>query len=213
MKAKQTWVDGRVDVLLAALHELGLSASRAAATGLIHERVRWVSTQAGISSATARRYLTDEALEALAQTMAFSLVQETPGADILEASPSVAVPLPLIGRCIAGLAEAVQVRLHELDDIDHVRVTVTQLAHALSGVGQLTATTSDSGRRDDAAGHAVVMLPPGLIHRVARYLDAAATLVTAGVLPEGIHPSHTDQLAATFRHDATSLRSCLDDDQ
>ena len=209
MSAKQTWVDGRVDVLLAALHELGLSASRAAATGLIHERVRWVSSQAGISPAAARRYLTDEALEALAQTMAFSLVEETPGADVIEALPTAGVPLPLLGRCIAGLAEAVQVRLNELDDIDHIRVTVAQLAHALSAVGQLTATASDSGQPGDATSPLVVMLPPGLIHRAARYLDAAATLVTAGVLPNGIAPAHTDQLAATFRHDATSLRSCV----
>ena len=144
MSGKQTWVDGRVDVLLAALHELGLSASRAAATDLIHERVRWVSSQAGISPTSARRYLTDQALEALAQTMAFSLVEETPGADVLEAIPTAGVPLSLLGRCIAGLAEAVQVRLHELDDIDHVRVTVAQLAHALSAIGQLTAAAPRS---------------------------------------------------------------------
>ena len=54
---QQAWVDGRVDVLLAALHDLGMSASRAAAAELIHERVRWVSAQAGISPTAARHYL------------------------------------------------------------------------------------------------------------------------------------------------------------
>jgi hypothetical protein len=43
-------------VLLAALHDLGLSASRAAAE-LIHEPDRWVSAQAGISPTAARHYL------------------------------------------------------------------------------------------------------------------------------------------------------------
>jgi hypothetical protein len=211
MSPKQTWVDGRVDVLLAALHGLGLSASRAAAADLIHERVRWVSSQTGISPAAAQRYLTDQALEALAQTMAFTLVQETPGADVIEAPRTAGVPLPLVGRCIAGLAEAVQVRLHELDDIDHVRVTVAQLAHSLSAIGQVTATPTDSGQPGDPAGPVVIMMPPGLVHRAARYLDAAATLVTLGALPDGVHPAQTDQLAAAFRRDATSLRSCVID--
>jgi hypothetical protein len=42
MTPQPSWVDGRVDALLTALHELGMSASRTAATELIHERVRWV---------------------------------------------------------------------------------------------------------------------------------------------------------------------------
>lgn len=117
------------------------------------------------------------------------------------------MPLPFLGRCIAGLAEAVQVRLHERDDIDHTRQTVAQLAHALSAIGQLTAAASDSGRGDDGATPVVIMMPPGLVHRAARYVDAAATLVTTGVLPDGIHPAQADPLTATFRHDATSLRS------
>ena len=67
---RQAWVDSRVDVvLLAALHDLGMSASRAAAAELIHERARWVSAQAGISPTAARRYLTDDALTDLPRTM------------------------------------------------------------------------------------------------------------------------------------------------
>jgi hypothetical protein len=34
MARKPIWVDGRVDVLLAALHDLGMSVSRAAAAEL-----------------------------------------------------------------------------------------------------------------------------------------------------------------------------------
>jgi hypothetical protein len=66
---REAWVDGRVDVLLIALHDLGMSASRAAAAELIQERVRWVSAQAGIAPTAARRYLTDDALTELARTM------------------------------------------------------------------------------------------------------------------------------------------------
>ena len=42
MTTKPSWVDGRVDTLLAELHDLGMSVSRAAATALINERVQWV---------------------------------------------------------------------------------------------------------------------------------------------------------------------------
>ena len=139
MAPRQAWVDGRVDVLLAALHDLGMSASRAAAAELIHERVRWVSAQAGISPTAARRYLTDDALTDLARTMVVTLAEETPGADVIASARTAAVPLPVLARCIAGLAEAIQLRLRERDDIDHLRTTVTELAQTLSAIGQVTA--------------------------------------------------------------------------
>ena len=203
MTPKPTWVDRRVDALLAALHDLGMSASRAAATELVHERVRWVSSQMGISPAAARRYLTDDALADLARTLVISVADETPGADVTESARTAAVPLPILGRCIAGLAEAIQIRLRELDDIDHLRITVAQLAQALSAIGQVT-----SDHAPDHAGRAaaLVMMPPGLVNRAARYLEAAAILVNDGVLPEDFNTTHAGQLAATFVQDAASLR-------
>ncbi len=204
MTTNPGWVDGRVDTLLAALHDLGMSASRAAATELIHERVHWVSSQTGISPAAARRYLTDDALANLARTMVISVADETPGADVTESARTAAIPLPVLGRCIAGLAEAIQIRLRERDDIDHLRTTVAQLAQALSAIGQIT-----SDHTADPTGHAataVVMMPPGLVNRAARYLEAAAILVHDGVLPEDFTTAHAGQLADTFRQDAASLR-------
>jgi hypothetical protein len=203
MTPKPTWVDRRVDALLAALHDLGMSASRAAATELVHERVRWVSSQMGISPAAARRYLTDDALADLARTLVISVADETPGADVTESARTAAVPLPILGRCIAGLAEAIQIRLRELDDIDHLRTTVAQLAQALSAIGQVT---SDHAPEHAGRAAALVMMPPGLVNRAARYLEAAATLVHDGVLPEDFNTTHAGQLAATFLQDAASLR-------
>jgi hypothetical protein len=208
MAPRQAWVDGRVDVLLAALHDLGMSASRAAAAELIHERVRWVSAQAGISPTAARRYLTDDALTDLARTMVVTLAEETPGADVIASARTAAVPLPVLARCIAGLAEAIQLRLRERDDIDHLRTTVAELAQTLSAIGQVTA--------DQPAGPAgpapvVVMMPPGLVHRAARYLEVAATLVHGGVLPEDVSTTDAARLAATLRQDAASLRYYADE--
>ena len=209
MTPKPTWVDGRVDALLAALHDLGMSASRAAATALIHERVQWVSSQMGISPTAARRYLTDDVIADLARTMVISLADETPGADVTQSARTAAVPLPILGRCIAGLAEAIQIRLRELDDIDHLRTTVAQLAQALSAIGQVT-----SDHAPDPAGRAatvVVMMPPGLVNRSARYLEAASILVHEGVLPKEFDTTHAGQLAATFMQDAASLRYYADE--
>jgi hypothetical protein len=208
MTPKRTWVDGRVDVLLAALHDLGMSALRVAATELIQERVRWVSAQAGISPTAARRYLTDDALTDLARTMVVTLAEETPGADVIASARTAAVPLPVLARCIAGLAEAIQLRLRERDDIDHLRTTVAELAQTLSAIGQVTAD-----QPADPAGPTpvVVMLPPGLVHRAARYLQVAATLVHGGVPPEDVGTTDADRLAATLLQDAASLRYYADE--
>lgn len=205
MSPKQSWVDARIDVLLAALHDLGMSASRAAATDLVHERIQWVSSQTGVSPTAARRYLTDDALVDLARTMAISVVDETPGADVIDSPRTAAVPLPILGRAIAGLAEAVQIRLVERDDLEHLRATVGQLAQVLYAVGQVS-----SDQPHASAGRVpVVMIPPGLVNRVGRYLEAAAALARDGVLPERFNPTRGSQLAATFEEDAAKLRSVV----
>ncbi len=41
MTPKPSWVDGRLDALLAALHELGMSASRTPGTALIGSQTSW----------------------------------------------------------------------------------------------------------------------------------------------------------------------------
>lgn len=211
MTPRPSWVEGRVDALLAELHELGMSVSRAAAAELIHERVQWVCAQLGISPAAARRYLSDDTFADLARTMAFSVADETPGADVTQSPRTAAVPLPILARCIAGLAEAIQIRLRERDDIDHMRTTVGQLAHALSALGQVTADATpapdnDTSRTSAGDRQPVVMMPPGLVNRAARYLESAAVLVTDGVLPEHFDAGHAQQLADTFQQDAASLR-------
>lgn len=138
--------------------------------------MQWVSSQMGISPAAAKRNLTDDALTDLARTMAFSVADETPGAGVLGSARTAAVPVPILGRCIAGLAEAIQIRLRERDEVEHLRTTVAQIAPALSAVGQVTSEHTS----DRACGAAVVMMPAGLVNRVARYLEAAAISSTRG---------------------------------
>ena len=208
MAPRQAWVDGRVDVLLAALHDLGMSASRAAAADLIHERVRWVSAQAGISPTAARRYLTDDALTDLARTMVVTLAEETPGADVIASARTAAVPLPVLARCIAGLAEAIQLRLRERDDIDHLRTTVAELAQALSAIGQVTA---DQRRGPAGPAPVVVRLPPGSGSPGRAFPAGRRDPRPRGVLPEDVGSTDAGRLAATLLQDAASLRYYADE--
>ncbi len=109
---------------------LGVSLSRPAAGELIDERVQFVAAQMRVTPATARRYLTDEAISGLAQSLAFGFVEETPGADLFSAPRDARIPVRLAGRVSAGLAEAVRIRLAEREDLQHTREAVAQLAHA-----------------------------------------------------------------------------------
>jgi hypothetical protein len=112
----------------------------------------------------------------------------------------------VLGRCIAGLSEAIVLRLAERDDLDHVRTTTAQLAQALSALGQIAGQHNTS---DIAAGTASpgVLAPPALLNRAARCLEAAAAMVREeGVLPDGFDPAHATQLADTFEADAVAIR-------
>ncbi len=92
-----------------------------------------------VTPATARRYLTDEAISGLAQSLAFGFVEETPGADLFSAPRNARIPVRLPGRVSAGLAEAVRIRLAEREDLNHTREAVAQLAHAQGVLGLIIA--------------------------------------------------------------------------
>lgn len=130
------------------------------------------------------------------------MAEEAPGADVLASARTAEVPVAVVGRAVAALAEATLVRLRESDDVDHLQTTVTQLAHALSAVGQVLSTHEDTDCLP-------ARFPPALIHRVARYLGAAAGLALEGVLPPDFDQRHAASLADTFRSDATALRSLV----
>lgn len=205
----QSWTEERVDALLAAMSDLGTSMSRAAAGELIEERVQFVAAQMRVTPATARTYLTDEAISGLAQSMAFGFVEETPGADLFAASREAMIPVWLAGRVSAALAEAVRIRLVERDEIEHAREAVTQLAHAQGILGLVMADQI----AEDVEGEPWVRAPRApraLLHRLARYLDAAAHLVEDGVVGYGADPVETLGLPVAFRNDAELLRGLAD---
>lgn len=204
---RRSWLDGRVDVLLAALDEYGMDTSRASASELIQERVEWVATHMGITPTTARRYLTDEAVRDLARTVVVTVADEAPGADVLASPRTAAVPVPVLGRCIAGLSEAITLRLTERDDLDHVRTITAQLAQTLSALGQVIADQHSTNDTVTGITGPVVLAPPALLNRAARYLQAAAAVIRdEEVVPDRLDAAGATQLAETFEADAVAVR-------
>lgn len=91
--ATRTWRDKRIDDLLQAVSQLGMTMSRSAAGDLLDERVQFVAQQMRVTPATARTYLTDEALAGMAREVVFGFVEETPGADLMGAPRTAAIPV------------------------------------------------------------------------------------------------------------------------
>lgn len=203
MTPRRAWREERVDALLHAVSELGMSMSRAAAGELLDERVKFVAAQARVSESTARGYLSDEAVQGLAQSIAFSFAEEMPGADLFSAPRDSRIPVRLIGRVSAGLAEAVRLRLVERDDLEHTREAVTQLAH---GIGVLNLIVADQVA-EELEGEPWVRAPAGLLHRLARYLEAAASLADDGLVGYNTDPNEMPGLARALRDDAEILRA------
>jgi hypothetical protein len=188
------------------MSDLGVTMSRPAAGELIEERVQFVAAQMRVTPATARTYLTDEAISGLAQSMAFGFVEETPGADLFAAPRDATIPVRLAGRVSAGLAEAARIRLAEREDLEHVRESVAQLAHAQGLLGLVMADQV----AQDVEGEPWIRAPRGLLHRLARYLGAAAGLVEDGVVGYDSDPVETRGLPDAFRRDAELLRTLAD---
>lgn len=138
--------------------------------------------------------------------MAFSFVEETPGANLFSVPRDAAIPVRLAGRVSAGLAEAVRIGLAEREDLQHTRQAVMQLAHAQGVLGLIM---SDQIAHD-IEGEPLIHAPPALLHRLARYLEAAAGLVDDGVLGRDADPAETRGLPDAFRSGAELLRTLAD---
>ena len=198
---RRTWLDSKIDVFLEELAASGMHLDRQRAGELISGQVDAVATLMRVTEATARTYLDDEIIKDMARRMLFEVAGERPGADLMEASRTVPLPLALVGITVTALAEAMQVRAaneppHRLGDV------ITTYAQTLSGLGQITADAAAK----EAGELAEILFPPALLRRAARYISGAADLAAnGGKLPDGIPETARSQLAATLRRDADGL--------
>ncbi len=198
---RRTWLDNKIDVFLEELAASSMHLDRQRAGELITGQVRALATLMRVTEPTARNYLDDEIIKDMARRMLFEVVDERPGADLMEAPWTVPLSLALVGITVAALAEAMQVRAAN-EPPDHLGDVIATYAQTLSGFGQITAGTA----LKQAGNSAEILFPPALLRRAARYISGAADLAAnGGKLPDGIPETARNQLAATLRRDADGL--------
>lgn len=208
--AARSWREKRIDDLLAAVSELGMTMSRAAAGDLLDERVQFVANQMRVTPATARTYLTDDALAGMARQIVFGFAEETPGADLMSAPRTSAVPVRFLGRVVAGLGEVQRILMVERDDLEHTRDRVAQIAHTQSHLGLLL---TDQVATIDFYDEPSVQMPPALLLRAARSLETAADLVESGLTGYEADPEESAGLPTAFRRDVDLLRTMAGQEQ
>ena len=182
------WVGERAGHLVHCLGERGLTVETNEAREIISQRVLALSEGMGISTVTARDYVTDGAIGAIADTLAGLLADEAPGVDLMEAPRSVLLSQKLIGSGVAGLAEAILFHVRQHHDRPGSRDEIRELAEHLSMLGAFIAESPKAS----------VPLPPAMVTRIAARMDEAAS--------QSDVPA---ELGAAWRRDAMRLRGSV----
>ena len=157
-----------------------------------------ISSTMGISELTARKYLAEDAVRELAREAAVSIADEQPGADTVALPRDTVVSMPLLGRTIAGLAEALRVHLAN-DSADVTANRIRAIAGELSAAGQIL--------MDTPVPSAGAVLPRALVVRIARYLEIVVDILADGGQLPGLDEAGCAQLAAAFGDNAAELRA------
>lgn len=196
------WLDQQVTALLGQLSEFGLVVPAEQAALLITERVDSVAAQMRVSPHTARGYIDPIRL---AESLAASLQDELPGVDMFEQPRDTSIPTPLLGRCVAGLAEAITLRI-ATETPPTATTSIGNLAGCLSALGQFTTNSNDTDWE-----LARIRVPRAFLRRMIRNLQAAADIAeTAQTAPGELASNGADgatALAQAFRRDADRLRA------
>jgi hypothetical protein len=184
----------------AHLSEFGMTFPPDQAERLIRERVEQVAVVMGMSVRSAQAYL-DPA--SLAESVAATFQEERPGEDVLFLPRDVTLPVAVVARCVAALAEAINVRVR-YEPAQEALTHIGNLNGPISALGQLTAAVTEDHLRHG------VPLPKSLVLRIIRNLDVAAGIMDTADIGPGELASDgragAEQLAETFRRDANLLR-------
>lgn len=198
MNPRPTWLHTRSAELRAALLDLGLTVTDTEAHTILDDELTRYSTLMRVTRQTAQKAFTDERLIAFAQSLALSLSDEAPGADLIEFERTISIPVTAIGLTTAALAEALKVAHINLDD----KEAVAGLS-LLSALGMISADATTF----------LVPVPRPLLLRIARYLDAAAAAIADGAnLPDGLTETNRRHFADILAHDADGIRALANTD-
>ena len=197
MSPRNTWLSTRSTELRAILLDLGLTITDAEAQSILDDKVNEYATMMRVSRQTAQRSFGDEHLARFAQSLALSISDEAPGANLVEFERTISMSIPAVGLTTAALAEALKVAHANLKDI-----AISEGLSHLSTLGMITAEASAF----------LVPVPRPLLLRIARFLDMAGTSVKDGAnLPEGLAESGRAQFAEILSVDADGIRAIAND--
>ena len=197
MSPRNTWLSTRSAELRALLLDLGLTITDAEAQTILDDKVNEYTTLMRVSRQTAQRSFGDEHLARFAQSLAMSISDEAPGANLVEFERAISMSIPAVGLTTAAVAEALKVAHANLND----SATSEGLSH-LSILGMITAEASAF----------LVPVPRPLLLRIARFLDMASTSVKDGAnLPEGLEEVGRPQFAEILSVDADGIRAIAND--
>ncbi len=172
--------------LVARVGERGMTLTVEAAETVLAERHTTAAAQLGVTERTARPYLDDAALDALADRLVATFADEEPGSDLFALPRSAHISVASFGLLVAGLAEALLFfeSSPAIDDADrHARRYETAQLLSLAGLIQ----------SDHSGGP--IAAPPALFSRIARTLTTVADL------------TDNTRLAKALRRDAMRARS------
>jgi hypothetical protein len=195
---RRTWMDHSTAVVLNELSRFDLVVARPQVAELVHQRLAAVATGLGISEQSARRYVDDESLRGIARQAALELAVEQPGADLHAQPRTIPVPLATLGRTIAALAEAGQVRVTNADTVG-----ANGALDLISLVGQILYE-----RPEPAIGP--VLVPQAALARAARLLGVSAEMLRQGAfVTPNLPAGGASTLAAALARDSMALRALV----
>jgi hypothetical protein len=164
-----------------------------AAETFLAERHSTAAEQLGIKEHSARPYLDEAALDALADRLLATFAAEEPGADLFTLPRSAHISVAGFGRLVAGLAETLLFfeSYPAIDEADR-RARLHETAQLLSLAGLI---------QSDHAG-AAIAAPPVMLSRIARTLTTVAELTDNTGLADALRRDAMHARAATITDEA-----------
>lgn len=193
------WLSVHVEDLVHTLSTYGVEVKRSVCFELLCDQVEATAARDGVSREAARTSFSGNVLEAVGESIAQGYSEHTVSMNLLGPRTSSA-SLSVLGRTVAGLAEAVVVYANQSD----THPAGERLAYLADALGALGLTLADSGSQQQSEPGASVLSSPELLIRLARILTRAAE-DSQDTDESGAEPSSAD-LARAFRRNAQVLR-------
>lgn len=172
------WLRESAAGLVARVRERGMTLTVDAAETFLAERHSTAAEQLGIKEHSARPYLDEPALDALADRLVETFDAEEPGGDLFTLPRSAQISVATFGRLIAGLAETLLFfESYPAIDEDDRRARLHETAQLLSLAGLI---------QSDHTGGAIAA-PPAMFSRIARTLTTVAELTDNTDLAHALH--------------------------